>query len=847
MRNAPPRAEPLARTPWSVTRDEPITRDPEEPHLATEPDPNDAPGAPARPPQAPTDRPRPVTRRQALRIGGIALGASALVAGGLLAWDTIQDRAHPFATVRARWLAELTGPPADDAATGRLLDELAPGGRLLDLAPASRERTVGLRIRYERLREVARAYATPGSRYEHDAGVRDVLLDGLDRLHEIYREQAGRSGNWWDREVGIPLQLTAASMLLYDDLGTDRLHRWMATVRERTPAPAYTAANRAWTGRVVVERALLLDDEDALVAGLRGMTPAFRPTASGDGIHADGSFLQHDVHPYSGGYGLSLVTSAATVLALLHGTPWQLSGAPVDDLLRWVDEGLVPWLHAGAVLAPVRGRNIARRSVGDGAAGQAAASALRLLARSADGDRARRWTRLAAYASGPSGSGPASATSGPGHASATSSPDPAPGTAGAPEDGVTPLAPPVGTTVFPGMDRVVHRRPGFTFALALSSARIATYESIGAENLHGWYTGSGATYLYDAAGSPYDDHYWPTVDATRIPGTTVAAGAPADSAGAGFRSDKHWVGGVALGGSAAVGMAFRHPATDGLREVTGKKSWFLLDDEIVALGTDIASASGRVVETVVDNRRLQDPAGQRLVVDGRAVVPAGGAPAEGAGTTSGAALVADGAAWAHLSGPTPGTGIGYVFRGGQRLRLLRERRNGRWADLNGSAPHRDPEVRSNDFATLWLEHGTDPADARYGYVLLPGATPAETAAYAAAPRTEVLANGPEVQAVRRDDTLAMTVWTAGAPETAGVRCDQPASVLLVRDGTRLTVAVADPTQRLGRPLRIGVAQPAKRLVEGDERVAVERLGPAISLAVDLRGARGARVAATFEV
>ena len=757
---------------------------------------------------------RAVTRRQALRIGGIALGASALVVGGLVAWDVFRDRAQPFRAVRERWFAELTGTaPGDDvdALAGRLLGELTPDRLWSDLPLTGRERTIGLRRSYERLRAVARAYATPGSRYERDDGVRQVLLTGLDRLHDTgYNERTRASGNWWDWEVGIPLQLTATSMLLYDDLGADRLERYMAAVRAHTPEPAYTAANRAWTARVVVERALLLDDQDALTSALRGMTPAFEPTTSGDGIHADGSFLQHDVHPYSGGYGLALLTSAASVLALLHGTQWQVSGAPVDDLLTWVDDGLVPWLHAGAVMGPVRGRNIARASAQDHDAGRTAAAVLRRLARATSGDRARRWAGLATYAAG-DGTRPE-----------------------ARDGGGEPLTPPVGPRVFPAMDRVVHRRPAFTVAVAMSSARIASYESVGAENLRGWYTGSGAYYLYDADGAQYDDHYWPTVDAARIAGTTVATGQPAAAAGAGVRSDKHWVGGVALGDSAAVGMAFRHPGAPGMHEVTGKKSWFLLGDEIVALGTGIASSSGRPVETVVDNRRLLEPAGQRLTVDGRPV-------------EAGVRTTVDGAGWAHLSGATPEGGIGYVFRAGQRLTLLRERRTGRWSDINKSAPHRDRTVRSNSFATLCLEHGTDPDDARYGYVILPGATPQDAAAYAAAPRTEVLANWSSVQAVRRDGTTAMNIWATGAPETAGVRCDRPASILLVQDGTELTVAVADPTQRLEHGLRVTVARPAKRLVRADGRVTIDRLAPGISLTVDVRGALGASVTATFEV
>jgi len=176
---------------------------------------------------------RAVTRRQALRIGGIALGGSALVVGGLAAWDAVRDRARPFADVRVRWLGQLTGA-ADvvDPRAGRLLDGLAPDGLWSDLSLTSRERTIGLRLSYERLRTIARAYATPGSRYERDGGVRDVLLGSLDRLHETrYNARTRSSGNWWDWEIGIPLQLTATSMLLYDDLGTDRLERWMAAVR----------------------------------------------------------------------------------------------------------------------------------------------------------------------------------------------------------------------------------------------------------------------------------------------------------------------------------------------------------------------------------------------------------------------------------------------------------------------------------------------------------------------------------------------------------------------------------------------------------------------------------------
>ena len=46
------------------------------------------------------------------------------------------------------------------------------------------------------------------------------------------------------------------------------------------------------------------------------------------------------------------------------------------------------------------------------------------------------------------------------------------------------------------MDKHVHRRPGFAFALARSSDRISKYEYMSGENLMPWFQGDGAYYLY---------------------------------------------------------------------------------------------------------------------------------------------------------------------------------------------------------------------------------------------------------------------------------------------------------------------------------------------------------------
>src|SRR5438445_9174981 len=59
---------------------------------------------------------------------------------------------------------------------------------------------------------------------------------------------------------------------------------------------------------------------------------------------------------------------------------------------------------------------------------------------------------------------------------------------------IAPATEPVRAYQFPRMDEALHLRPGWGFALSMSSSRSGNYESIQGENLRGWYTGDGMTY-----------------------------------------------------------------------------------------------------------------------------------------------------------------------------------------------------------------------------------------------------------------------------------------------------------------------------------------------------------------
>ena len=89
-------------------------------------------------------------------------------------------------------------------------------------------------------------------------------------------------------------------------------------------------------------------------------------------------------------------------------------------------------------------------------------------------------------------------------------------------DSSIPLAQPmVKAHSYHNMDRVVQHRPGYAFGVSMFSSRIRAFEQTNGENLQGWYTGSGMTYLYNKDDGHYTDDYWWTVDMYRLSGTTL--------------------------------------------------------------------------------------------------------------------------------------------------------------------------------------------------------------------------------------------------------------------------------------------------------------------------------------
>jgi len=132
------------------------------------------------------------------------------------------------------------------------------------------------------------------------------------------------------------------------------------------------------------------------------------------------------------------------------------------------------------------------------------------------------------------------------------------------------------------------------------------------------------------------------------------------------------------------------------------------------------------------------------------------------------------------------------------------------------------------------------------YALLPGASPGTVRDYAASPPVTVLSNTPGLQAVRRGDTVGASFWSTEEQSVAGITARTRVSVLVVRDGSRLSVAISDPSQTVQGRARVGLDHRIGQVVTADPRIQLQASDATSTLLVDLSDARGQSFAAVFE-
>ncbi|OIB02037.1 hypothetical protein AK95_03785 [Paenibacillus sp. LC231] len=759
--------------------------------------------------------------------------------------------ADEFDLLRERWHVYLTGGTTIDTSDPEIAAKISQietnankhwsamntnAGRTYlwsDLANWSVSSTIS--SNYVRLKEMALAYSTTGSSLKGDEQLAADILSGLDWMYaNKYNETKSETGNWWDWEIGVPMNLTDAMVLIYDQMSAAQKANYTKALDKFVPDPTYrtnspslreTGANRLDKALIVSLRGVLNKSDAKIAQGRDAISQVLLYVQSRDGFYEDGSFIQHDYVAYTGSYGAVLLEDMAKLLYLLGGSSWDVTDPNIANVIRWVTEAYRPFLYKGAMMDTVRGRAISRESSQDHQAGRKILASLVMLA---DGLNARDAATVRQIAKGQM----MSDTTFPSYTEGLSIFSIGKIKALLGDPSVEPAGDMIDTHVFAGMDRAVHLRPDFGLALGMFSTRISAFEYGNGENTKPWWQGAGAAYMYNADQTQFSGAYWPTMDPVRLPGTTTD-GSTGSVGSFSFKfNTSNWVGGSSIDGPyGTVGMQFSMSKNTGT-PLSGKKSWFLFGDKYIALGSDISSTGGRSVETIVENRKLNESGSNTLTVDGT-VKPAA------AGWTE----AMTGVQWAHLSGSEPGADIAYVFPGGATVHGLREIRSGSWKDINTDG---SDKLLSAQYASLALNHGIDPVQASYAYAVYPGATTSEAAGHAANPGFTVLKNTGNVQAVMdTSDQMAVgaNFWK-DAVETVQVNgadyltSNKKSSVTIVESEDELQIGVSDPTQANGGTIEVEIHRATTGALLLDPGVTVKQFAPTTVLEVNTAGAIG---------
>lgn len=790
---------------------------------------------------------------RALAVGTATVSAS--TANGLANSVTLEviapqpENPEEYDDIRLRWKETLTGKDSldvNDAAVQAIIEanasaaqqywdsmQLTSGGTTLwnDL-PASASDSSFINNHYTRLKTMALAYQTKGTSLYHHSGLKDDLLQAMDwMLDKLYTDTGTEFGNWWNWDIGVPNRLADILILMYDDLTPEQILRNTASIDhyigDITAASfTQTGANRSDIMLIQVRMGLVEQNYDRLIQARNGMSELFQYTAAGDGFYEDGSYVQHSTIAYTGSYGEVLIQGLGNLMFLLNGSTWQPIVPEMNNVYRWINEGFAPVLYNGQAIDMTRGRAIVRPAADAYYSGRNILAGIARIALTSPAEISIRLKGLVKYHVEYQLSRGESYYQFPLDLADTIRDwveDPA----------IAPATNIQAHYELNGMARSVHRGEDFLFGVSKSSKRIATYELTNGENPKGWYTGDGMTYLYNQDLSQYTGSFWATVNWNRLPGTTVVS-RTRDSSNYQYGDGESvplnsWAGGTTLDTFGATGMELIQNGT----QLQARKSWFAFDNEIVALGVGITSTDNLPVETVIEQRKLKEDNSNRFFVNGE----------ELNGTIVNKEI--ENPSWAYLEGNVTGSNIGYILPHHSSIKLTRQIQEGRWSDINLSNPPSataPTELLQNYFLTMWIDHGNNPADSQYEYMILPNASKQETKEYADSPDVTILANSKTVQAVRENtlNVAGYNFWTDTLTTIDGVTSNKKASVMIRKNlgADTIDLSVSDPTLENQGYIELELDAEAAGILGKDDRIEVLQLSPTVKLKINMQGTLG---------
>ncbi len=577
---------------------------------------------------------------------------------------------------------------------------------------------------YRNIEKIAEAMKHKDTKLKTDENKKKVK-DALDWLHEnaygkepdkkvkeltenfkITDSSKKKALNWWDYEIGTPRALTNTLILLNGDISSDEKKKYTAPIKTFAPdsdkilssvgkPEQAKGGNLVDISKVKLLESIIEEDKDMMKNSIDSFNKVFTYVQDSatdkerNGFYKDGSYIDHKDVPYTGAYGVVLLEGISQMMPMIKETPFNDKTQNNTTLKSWIDDGFLPLIYKGEMMDLSRGRAISRENeTSHSASATVMISLLRLSDAMDESTKAKYKQIVKTSVKSDSSYKQNDYLSSYSDISKMKSliEDSTISTNGLTQQ----------LKIYNDMDRVTYHNKelDFAFGLSMTSKNVARYESINGENLKGWHTGAGMSYLYNSDVKHYRDNFWATADMTRLPGTTTLNDMPSTNT----KNDNSFVGGTKFDEQhASIGMDFENQD----KTLTAKKSYFILNDKIVFLGTGIKSTgSSENPITTIENRKANE---YKLYKD------------DIENTTSNDNTQETHSVFLEFSDTKKN--IGYHFLDKPKISVKKETHIGKWKDINNSQSNTQ---KNDDYYEVTQTHNT--SDSKYAYVLYPGLT-----------------------------------------------------------------------------------------------------------------------------
>lgn len=306
-----------------------------------------------------------------------------------------------------------------------------------------------------------------------------------------------------------------------------------------------------------------------------------------------------------------------------------------------------------------------------------------------------------------------------------------------------------GNRLFWRMDYMINRRANYMTSSRMTSTRTVGNEAGNGAGENNYYTSNGTNYIF-VTGREYDRDYYKKLNIRQFPGTTAeqdTAKIPVPYWGENGKNGNAFAGGVSDSIYGACGMILDR------RNVKAHKGWFYFDDEFVCLGAGVNESDGKgPVYTTIN----------QCNADGQVEYSQGGRSS-------------------MLKEEATLTGTDWVLHG--KIGYF---------DLESKAELK--VACTPDLFSLIVNHGINPQNGSYAYLVKPGMKSAKEAVkYKEDIPVEIIANTDRVQAVRHKklNLVEVIFYQAGHLDLGNgdtISVDAPCAVLLNAVQNKMNIA-----------------------------------------------------------